>query len=76
MNVVGSDWIQQVIQWTGPKRGDVDPMAPDVLLVPVPGDRWPYGPPVRHQDICLLKSGGLFCDCAASAADDSEWGML
>ena len=60
--------------WTGPQKGDVDPAVPDVLLSPVPGDRWPYGPPDMHQPGCNLLYGGLFCDCAASSADDPAWG--
>ena len=63
-------------EWTGPLRGDVHPAVPDVLLSTVPGDRWPYGPPSHHQPVCLLHSGGMYCDCAASAADESAWGVF
>lgn len=62
-------------EWTGPHRTDCQPGTKDQLLVPVPGERWPYGPPTHHQQACALHHGGLFCDCAASDASDTEWGV-
>lgn len=52
-------------RWTGPDDGDVQADG-QTLKVPVPGDRWPYGPPEAHEDACGLHNEGLFCDCAAS----------
>jgi hypothetical protein len=51
-----------------------------MLLARVPPERWPYGPPDAHETGCNLfphpgNEGGLFCDCAASAADDVENGI-
>ena len=69
MNVPGWGW------WTGPQRADCEPGSRDHLLVPVPGSRWPYGPPTHHQPGCGLHTGGRYCDCAASCADDVEWGV-
>lgn len=60
--------------WTGPQEGDTEPGTGDVLRQPVPGSRWPYGPPETHQGVCLLHHGGRWCDCEASAADSPEWG--
>jgi len=62
-------------EWTGPHRTDCEPGTTDHLLAPVPGARWPYGPPPRHEAGCGLHTGGLFCDCAASSTDDAEWGV-
>lgn len=62
-------------EWTGPRDGDVLPGTGDILCAPVPGARWPYGPPPHHQAGCGLHAGRLFCDCAASCTDDNEWGM-
>jgi DNA (cytosine-5)-methyltransferase 1 len=64
--------------WTGPRSDDVAPSG--MLLGRVPGERWPYGPPSAHESGCNLfphrgSPGGLFCDCAASAADDVEYGV-
>lgn len=58
------------LAWTGPRPDEV---------APIPGDRWPYGPPSHHEAVCnlfphLSSPGGLFCDCKASAADDVEYG--
>lgn len=61
--------------WTGPQPEDWDGPGRVRLRAPVPGNRWPYGPPPYHQSCCGLHAGGLFCDCLASAADDEEWGM-
>jgi hypothetical protein len=36
----------------------------------VPPERWPFCLPDEHDRGCLLHAGGLFCDCAASCADD------
>lgn len=58
--------------WTGPEEGDREPDGV-TLKRPVPGERWPYGPPEAHEDCCGLHAGGLFCDCQASAADEDDW---
>ena len=62
-------------EWTGPNAEDWDAGKHTQLRAPVPGARWPYGPPPYHQPGCILHTGGLFCDCAASCADDTEWGV-
>lgn len=61
-------------EWTGPRPEDWDP-ATQRLHAPVDGGRWPYGPPTHHEPGCGLHGGGLFCDCAASCSDDTEWGV-
>lgn len=65
--------------WTGPRAVD---LAPDgvTLRWSVPGERWPYGPPSAHENICNLRPqngrpGGLFCDCKASDASDITHGV-
>lgn len=62
-------------EWTGPLDEDWDGPGQVQLRAPVPGGRWPYGPPTHHQKCCRLHDGGLFCDCAASDASDTEWGV-
>jgi hypothetical protein len=58
-----------MMRWRGPR--DEDLKADGVSLRHlVPPERWPYGPPAEHQDCCLLHERGLYCDCAASAADE------
>lgn len=52
--------------WTGPRDDDWENGSQMKLKAPVPPERWPYGPPTAHEDICTLHEGGLFCDCAAS----------
>lgn len=66
--------------WTGPREGDLKPDGVS-LRGPVSPERWPYGPPSAHEASCQLhrmsdanRTGGLYCDCAASAADDDEYG--
>ena len=62
--------------WTGPKPDEID--AAGRLLLPVPPERWPYGPPSVHESSCMLfdfGGEGEFCDCAASCADDSDFGI-
>jgi site-specific DNA-cytosine methylase len=66
------------LAWTGPREGETAPSG--MLYGRVPGDRWPYGPPSAHEARCNLfphrgSPGGLFCDCAASAADDVAYGV-
>jgi hypothetical protein len=61
-------------RWTGPAPGDLEDAGLTWLVSPVPPERWPYGPPGHHQVGCGLFRAGLFCDCAASAADDTEHG--
>lgn len=38
---------------------------------------WPYGPPDHHEECCLLHEtgGNGYCDCKASDASDTEWGI-
>lgn len=60
--------------WTGPHNADWANDDRTTLRAPVSPERWPYGRPEKHQPVCLLHSGGLFCDCAASDASDTEWG--
>jgi hypothetical protein len=65
-------------QWIGPRPDEVAPSG--MLLGRVPGERWPYGPPSAHESGCNLfprrgSPGGLFCDCAASAADGVDHGV-
>jgi len=68
--------MTDIQHWIGPDESDLDPDAfAPVLLVPVPGARWPFGPPEVHEECCLLHSGGLCCDCKASDASDHEWGV-
>jgi len=57
------------LAWTGPKPEDLKPDGV-TLWAPVPGERWPYGPPREQQDCCILRVGGLYCDCSASAKED------
>jgi hypothetical protein len=62
------------VRWTGPLESDLRPNGYE-LVAPVPPERWPYGPPDHHEVCCVLHTGGLFCDCKASAADDDAWGV-
>lgn len=64
----------EIGRWTGSHD---DGTGQDIAAreVPLPPERWPYGPPDAHQSCCLLYEGGRYCDCAASAADDLEWGI-
>lgn len=62
-------------EWTGPRDEDWESGANTRLVAPVPPERWPYGPPPFHQEGCGLHADGLFCDCAASCADDDDWGV-
>lgn len=76
--------IGDQVRWSGPYERD---LAPDgsTLRWSVPAERWPFGPPSFHESGCNLfprgrrdsrggQPGGLFCDCAASAADDEGYG--
>ena len=68
----------EAFRWTGPREGETAPSG--MLYGRVPAERWPYGPPSAHEARCNLfphrgSPGGLFCDCAASAADDVEYGV-
>lgn len=70
--------LHAMLAWTGPHDHEVAPSG--MLYGRVPDERWPYGPPSAHQKYCNLfprrgSPGGLFCDCAASAADDVEYGV-
>lgn len=57
------------MNWTGPLESDLEPNGYQ-LKAPVPPERWPFCLPFDHQDCCNLHSGGLFCDCSASAEDE------
>lgn len=59
------------MRWTGPIAGDMNG-GETALLQPVPGERWPYGPPDEHEDGCHLREGGLYCDCLASSSEDED----
>lgn len=65
---------RRLAAWTGPRDEDWGDAALGVLREQVPGERWPHGPPDVHEGSCRLRSGGLFCDCAASEAGDLDWG--
>lgn len=54
--------------WIGPLDSDLQPGGVHLLRT-VPGCRWPYGPPEEHENNCHLHSGGLYCDCRASATE-------
>lgn len=56
--------------WTGPLPSDLDEQGH--LFRPVPPARWPFGPPEWHETCCVLREGGLYCDCKASAASDED----
>ncbi len=60
--------------WIGPWPSDLKEGVGQVLKQAVPEDRWPYGPPEFHEGCCILQTGGLYCDCKASAADEPDWG--
>lgn len=62
--------------WTGPNDEDYGFPQAYELKAPVPGERWPYGPPESHDDACNLQTGGLFCDCFASDASDDPFGEV
>lgn len=70
----GSCVFVAMLGWTGPREGEMDAEACK-LLAPVPGERWPYGPPEAHEPCCRLHAGELLCDCKASDASDDEWGV-
>jgi hypothetical protein len=52
--------------WTGPKKKEIDARHQWLGAMPIPPERWPYGPPEAHQPACILHTGGKFCDCTAS----------
>lgn len=55
-------------RWTGPAPDDWE-VKHDHLKAPVPGERWPYGPPDAHASGCNLHENGLYCDCEISTND-------
>lgn len=55
--------------WIGPSESDLMPDGTTLKHV-VPAERWPFCRPEEHDRGCKLHSGGLFCDCGASCADD------
>ena len=63
------------MDWIGPLPGDLDYHEIEWMGdMPIPPERWPYGPPDFHEGACGLHAGGRFCDCKASDASDTEWG--
>ncbi|OHD25684.1 MAG: hypothetical protein A2Y38_00375 [Spirochaetes bacterium GWB1_59_5] len=62
------------VHWHGPRVEDLELDGATVRaeVRPLPPERWPYGLPEAHEDICDLFTWGRFCDCAASAADEDE----
>lgn len=58
-------------RWTGPLDSDLRADG-TTLRESVPPERWPFGPPEAHEDCCVLHTGGLFCDCAASVAEEER----
>lgn len=62
------------MEWIGPLEADLKKDGVS-LHEPVPPERWPYGPLLAHEDGCYLHRLGLYCDCAASAADGAEYGI-
>lgn len=58
--------------WTGPRDDEVDLCGTWLGALPIPEARWPYGPPPEHDDHCLLRDGGRFCDCIASDQSDDD----
>lgn len=59
--------------WTGPDEADLKSDGVS-LWKPVPPERWPYCLPDYHEICCLLHNQGLYCDCKASDASDTEHG--
>lgn len=59
-----------MVRWTGPAEWEIDSRYHWIAPLPIPPERWPYGPPSAHEACCLLHHGGRFCDCAASDASD------
>lgn len=64
------------MNWTGPGESDLNPDGVS-LRGPVPPERWPFCVPSEHDRGCRLhrmfdqnRTGGLYCDCGASCADD------
>lgn len=55
--------------WTGSNQ---DGVAREFSEGPIPEDRWPYGERSMHDDFCMLRSGGVFCDCSASAQEPHD----
>lgn len=41
------------LHWTGPNDDELEPDG-TTLKRPLPGERWPFGPPVAHEDCCGL----------------------
>lgn len=64
-------------KWTGPLASDLTPDREQIredVKRPLPPECWPYGPPSFHESVCIMHTGGRFCDCKASEADDVDWG--
>lgn len=68
--------LSQLLRWTGPNDEDFLNGKDGSLRAPIPPERWPYGPPEEHEQGCSLHTGGLWCDCKASASDDTSHGEL
>jgi hypothetical protein len=61
-------------RWTGPHEGELDVAGRWRGALPIPSERWPYGPPEAHEDCCWLHANGRFCDCAASDVSTEDEG--
>ncbi len=57
--------------WTGPHASDWADSSETVLRAPVPPERFPFCWPEEHEICCTLRGGGLYCDCSASAVDET-----
>jgi hypothetical protein len=64
--------VSRVKRWMGPRDDEVDMAGSWRGSLPIPPDRWPYGPPDIHEDCCYLHRNGRYCDCAASDASTEE----
>lgn len=57
------------MNWVGPRESDLRADGVTLRHV-VPPERWSFCLPDSHDRYCKLHSGGLYCDCGASATDD------
>jgi len=63
------------MNWKGPDLAEVNSAIEWIGPLPIPPEKWPYGPPDHHQECCTLVCGGRFCDCEVSDSDDCEFGV-